>query len=206
MNKENLKKLAGGLSIMIVAVLAIAFFGAVKVNVNINLEKEVAMGLAAVEFQPFAHDVIGTKTGTTTEGVLISGTIGTSATTTYVSRISQGANQAVYTINASDSSSSAHSYFEVMGSNDDYCDTTNTSLSVDLPLVSDIRWFDAGNHLKGKVHETSFSNVSSTASFMWANPTNGAANEIVLVDLDYECLRLGVSGSSTVLHAQISAK
>ena len=171
------------------------------------------LGLATSEFQKYASDVIGTKTGTTTAGVAFSINAlssGQSATTTYVSFIGDR-DKAIYTVKVLKASSTSNFLLDIQGSNDDYCDkavATSTSdvLYTDIPLLGDINWFSAGDHLKGKVHSTSFSNASSTLSFLWLNPDVGVGNEIILSDLNYRCLKLSVSGSSTVMWVQLRTR
>jgi hypothetical protein len=171
-------------------------------------QAEPAFGLANSEFQPFASDVVGTKSATSTTGVgfSITATGGRSATSSYVSRIGGVKNNAVYTIKPLAVSSTAALYVEIEGSNDDYCGTTNTDVSVNTPLVSDINWYSAGDHYVNKVHSTSFDNASSTSFTSWANPKVGVGKEIILTDLNYECLRFNISGSSTVAWVQIRTK
>ena len=174
---------------------------------------EPELGLADSDFVDYASDVIGTKNGTTTTGVAfgITGGGGNTATSSYVSKIGNR-DLAIYTIKVLKASSSANAVFDVQGSNDDYCsDAVATSTSdvlytEDLPLLSEINWFSAGDHFKNKVHSTSFDNASSTSILLWTDPMQYASNEIILTDLNYRCLRLNVSASSTVLWAQIRTK
>jgi len=181
---------------------------AISITIGYYLKLEEVLGMESYNYVKIHSDVVGTQTVTSTIGVGFSLTSGgQSATTTYISKIGGHINNAIYTIRATAASSTSNARFEVQGSNDAYCDTTATS-DGDLPLVSEINWFSAGDHLKGKVHTTSFSNVSSTAFFIWNNPASDNKNgqELILTDLNYECLKLAVSGSSTVLYAGIRTK
>jgi hypothetical protein len=175
---------------------------------------EQPLGRATADFINTAGDVFGTKTGTTTVGAnfRVTGSGGQSATTTYVTRLGNAFKEAIYTIKIKKASSSANMMFEVQGSNDFGCATTtastpiDTDYSVDMPTPDDINWFSAGDHFKNKVHATSFGNASSTSFLVWSNPQVGVGNEIILTDLNYECLKLNVSGSSTNAWAQIKIR
>ena len=174
------------------------------------------LGKASNLFINYASDVIGSKTGTTTAGVCFSCTSGgLSASTSYVSKLSGPITQAEYTLMALAASTSAQggssAYFDVQGSNDDGCETiatstSDTNYSDNLPLVSDINWFDAANHLNFRVHPSAFSNASSSLTSSWSNPMNGTGQELLLTNLNYQCLRLTVRASSTILWAQIRSK
>ena len=179
----------------------------------LNNQPEGVFGKESYQFQRFDSDVIGTHTGTTTTGVAfrITATGGQTATTTYISRIGGNKNVAAYHITPTAASSSANAIFSLMGSNDDYCETTATSTTDkacvgDCVLDSEIHWHNLVNHLKDTDHSTSFDNASSTLIRNWQNPKVGAGNEIVLKDLDEECLRMDVTGSSTVIYSGLRTK
>ncbi len=123
-----------------------------------------SLGLATSSFQKYAADVIGTKTGTTTVGVAfrVTPTGGQSATSTYVSKIPSSAEQVIYTAKVKAASSTANIHVAFLGSNDDYCATTNIDTAVDEPLTSDINWFDVSGHLL---------NLSTTATFTYSTST-----------------------------------
>ena len=149
-------------------------------------------------------DVVGTHVGTSTVGVASSAN-----TTTYISKIGFNKNLAIYTIKAvsvqSTTLNSANFSFE--GSNDFNCETTEPANMVTSSVTVDkINWFSVGDHLKGKVHATSFSNASSTSVISWTNAEAGLGQEVVLTDLNFDCLRLGVSGVSTTLYVGLSSK
>ena len=201
------KKVIGGSMIGVAVALAFAFLISGYFGYPARQESP-AMGLADSEFQTHASDVIGTKVATTTTGVdfSVTGTGGQSSTSTYVNKIGRGINTAIYTIQATKSSSTANALFSVEGSNDAFCDTATSTTIFDVVTIDQINWFSAGDHLVNKVHATSFDNSSSTASILWDNPMPGAGNELILANLNYQCLRLSVSGSSTVLWAQLSTK
>ena len=195
MNKYFIGIFGGLLAVVVIAIY-----------VGYNLKAERSYGMVASDFAKLSSDVVGTRTVTSTVGVGFSLTSGgQSATSSYISKIGGNINNAVYTIYATAASSTSNARFDIQGSNDNYCDTTATS-GGNLPLVSEISWFSAGDHLKGKVHSTGFSNASSTASFAWTNPMENSGQELILTDLNYECLKLNVSGSSTVIYAGIRTK
>ena len=195
------KKLIGSVAVGI-ALLILGYFG-------YKISNGSTLGLVESDFAKLQSDVIGTQAVTTTVGVgfSITSTGGQSATSSYVSRIGGKINTAVYTIRATAASSTSNATFDIQGSNDAFCDTTATT-GGNLPLASEINWASAGDHLRGKAHATSFSNASSTAGFYWENPAIGNVNgkEIILTDLNYECLKLNVSGSSTVLYVGLRTK
>lgn len=167
--------------------------------------KKPTLGLADSQFVKYAQDVIGTKTATTTVGVSFGNpTTGglSAATSTYVSKIA-GSYGATYTFMALDASSTSRVVLNFEGSNDDYCDTTATS-GGNLPLVSEINWFDIGDSLNATVHSSSWNNSSSTKGINWTNPINGQGRTAHLHHLDFHCIRLGIRGASTTIWAQIS--
>lgn len=193
--------------ILLVGAFLFAFSIAVIAGYNAFKEPiQERFGLADSGFLDNGTDVIGTKTATTTVGVAFgkASTGGISATSTYVTKIVP-ADKAVYTIQNLIASSTSRINIEIQGSQDDFCDTTATS-GGNLPLVSEINWFSAGDHLRGKIQTTSFVNASSTNFISWLNPLNGAGQEIILENLDYECLRLNIAAASSTVWAQISTR
>ena len=94
--------------------------------------------------------------------------------------------------------------FSFLGSNDDFCWTASTTSSIGRAVVSEIIWFDIGDHLTNKVHSTSLS--AATSTLIWANPIAGTGREIILENLNYECLSLQISGSSTSALVQLNTK
>lgn len=191
-----------GIAVVLAIVVGIASY------VGYITKTDQALGLADSSFAKYATDVIGTKSATTTTGVnfRVTSTGGQSATSSYVSRIGENTNEAIYTIMATAVSSTANAVFEIQGSNDDYCDTSTSTTIYDIVTTDQINWFSAGDHLKGRSQGTALSSASSTAAVVWTNPKQGEGQEIILENLNYECLRLNVSGSSTVLWAQINTK
>lgn len=169
-----------------------------------------SFGLESYEVIKHASDVIGSRTVTTTVGVNFApsgATVGgliPSATSTYVDKIGQ-ASIAVYTVQAKEASSTSRIDLEIQGSYDDECDTTATS-DGNLPLTSEINWFAAGDHMRGKAQSTAWINSSSTNYITWSNPMSGSGKQIILENLDYECLRLLVSGVSTTIWTQLGTR
>lgn len=190
--------------ILIVGGLVLAVVVATLAGQQVVKEK---LGLADSQFVKYASDVIGTKTATTTVGVAFGNpTTGslTAATSTYVTKIG-AADWATYTFKAVDASSTARVILTFEGSNDDYCDTTATS-GGNLPLVSEISWYDIGDQLNETVHSLSWDSASSTKTINWTNPVVGQGKSAHLHTLDFQCLRLGIKAASTTIHAQISTK
>lgn len=150
------------------------------------------------------RNVIGTRVATTTTGVGFYGAI--TGSTTYPTFIGREIDTAVYTIDLVNATSTYNVYFSILGSQDNQCDTASTTYSsaYNNYLTSEIQWFDVGDHLKDKVHSTSLS--AATSTIVWINPIKGTKREIILEDLNVNCLALEVAASSTVLQAQITTK
>lgn len=196
-----------GIVVVVLAFFVAGYFGYPQ------RQEEPAVSLIGAEFLNNATDVVGTKTASSTPVGVAFGfdSADRYTTSTFVSKIGN-ATRAVYTIQATDASSTSEVRVSLEGSQDFACDTTATSttdvacVGDDCVLITEIDWFDAGNHLKDKVHNTSFVNSSSTADLVWTNPVTDVGNQIILENLDFECLRLGISASSSILWAQISLK
>lgn len=183
--------------------------------VGYQLLPKDSFGMESYEFQRFSGDVVGTHIGTSTVGVafsMVSG--GQSATSTYISRIGNSKTNAVYTIIPTSVGVLSNIMLNIMGSSDDFCDAIATSTTdvacggdTDCVLASEINWFSAGDHVKGKAGATeTLYNASSTVGWVWTNPKEKVGNEIILTDLNYQCLRLGISGSSTTVYVGLTTK
>lgn len=192
-------------SYVIITIIVIALIGA---GIGYQLNKPDLGGTAT--FVSYAGDVIGTKTGTTTVGAnfSVTGSGGQSATSTYVTKLSNYYNEATYTAQVKQASSSANIHVVFLGSNDDYCDTATTTSGIgnDVVIMGQINWFDVSNHLLNLSATETFYNGTSTLVWDTSGLNNGAGKEMTLTDLNYECLALQVSGSSTVLWAQVKLK
>ncbi len=185
-------------------ILAVGFGVYTLRPVKETLEK--TLGLATAEFQKYTTDVIGTKIGTTTTGVAFSvgATGGQSATTSYVTLIGNR-DEVTYTGQILEASSTANMQIDFLGSSDDYCNTTNTDVDVDTPLVVDINWFDIGGHLLNLDSTGTFDNGTSTLAWDTSG-LKGVGKAMTLTNLDYRCLRIDVSGSSTLFRAELRTK
>lgn len=195
------KLLFGGMVAGLVVVIACLYF-----LTPVKEELPKALGLASTEFITYAGDVVGTKSGTSTTGVYFAPD---STTSTYVSKIGGSVDIGVYTIKVLSASSTATSPLITLaleGSNDDYCDTSTSTTIFDKVTTGQINWFPASNHLLGKTQNTALTNATSTYFITWASPMTGASNEIILTDLNWECLRLNVQASSTIFWAQLKTK
>jgi hypothetical protein len=186
-----------------------AMVGAIIVVIVVlsYIRGQTSLGLESHEFTKFESDVVGTRVVTTTVGVgfRVTATGGISATSSYITKISGVKENAIYTFMPTHASTTAKLQFNIWGSNDAYCDTTAIS-GGNLPLMSEIHWFSAGDHLQNRSHLVNLLNDSSTSFLNWENPTSTAATEILLTNLNFECLKLDVAGSSTVLYAAIRTK
>ena len=185
-----------GIGIALVAIVGIYFLMAERKNVDVG-----GYLIASSTFAYRYSDIIGTHVGTTTVGVAFTGA---AATSTYISKIGS-ANMATYFINATAVADADNALsFTVQGSVDPYCDTA-TSTATGEVWTQHINWFPTTDHLRGNVHSTSFGSASSTA-IAWEDMIAGASNEIVLTDLNYECLKLGVQGASSTIYVGLKIK
>ena len=146
-----------------------------------------------------AYNLIGTRVGTTTTGVYFSD--GT-ATTSYPIIITKAANEATLLLYAvSASSTGAHAALSIFGSNDFDCDTASTSSgTLNNMTTGAVMWFDIGNNVSGLAGSQTITNASSTISW---SPTTSLGKAITITDLHYDCIKVDVNASSTIMHAQI---
>lgn len=152
-----------------------------------------------------AQDVIGTHIGSTTVGIPWP-TI--NVTNTYISKIGENKTIALYQFKVTAATTSQNSLVTtVQGSNDYLCETqaSNASSTTDV-VQSNINWYDAMSHLVNRVHPTSFSVGSSSLMIPWTNVAVGNTAELLLTNLNYRCLRLLVSASSTAVYAGLTTK
>jgi hypothetical protein len=182
--------------------LVLAGFVGYLINDN-QKPQEQEFGLV---FQGYAGDVIGTKVGTTTTAVGFgadgSGT--QSATSSYITLISGSKDMAIYTLNAKEASSTANLDFAVWGSNDYGCDSATSTTILDIVESGDVNWFDIGVHALNLAGTQGIQ--AATSTWHWDITANNTNRVLVLKDLNYECLRLDVSGASTTLWAEIKLK
>jgi len=187
--------------IIIIAIIAvIALIGGI---IGVNLNQPDGLGLATTEFRNYASDVIGTKTGTTTTGVLWP-----AATTTkeYIIKTGGGIKQATFTIKptVTPAAWSQDVLLNFYGSNDDYCDTATTTSVLDAVITSEINWFDIGTNLREFAGSQTIAGATSTITATFAKTNQGKV--VNLTDLNYECLKVGVVASGTTLWAQVKTK
>lgn len=207
--------MVGIIALAIIVIPAYAYFYAKQINPNnepvyqadngdVFVAGENQNNQLGLAFLSNASDVIGTKTGTTTAGVLFNSL--DNGTTTYVTKIGNNINQATYTFNAKNASStpSGQVYLSFLGSNDDYCETATTTTIYDVVTKSQINWFDIGTHLRELAGSQTLGAGTSTMS--WAPTGVGQNRTVSLMDLNYECLALQVNASSTELWAQVKMK
>lgn len=155
----------------------------------------------------YASDVVGTRVGTTTTGVVFPGAH-TTASTSYKIRAG-GASEAVFTMLATAASNTPASgyengvYLSLLGSNDWDCATASTTGGSLNPVIdTDINWYDIGAHVRNFAGTQSF---TGTSTLMW-NPQAGQGIGFSLEGLNYQCLNLQVSASSTALLIQTRFK
>ncbi len=150
-------------------------------------------------------DIWGTHIGTSTVGI---GFPSPNVTSSVITKIGRNIRQATYQIKMISVTSTANNLsVTVQGSNDYLCDTSATSVSSTTDVVqTNINWYDAMTYETNRVHPTTFTNGSSTAIFDWANSTANSSNVIDLFNLNFECLRFRISGSSTLPYVGLSTK
>lgn len=192
------KKLLVGLSVGVIVFAGGAFL---LLGGKANLKRsEVNMGqVTSSDFIYYSSDVIGTHVGTSTVGKDFESNV----TSTFISKIGGNKQWANYTFKVTAASTTANLAVKIEGSNDWSCDTAITS-TADEVWTTNINWFDASDHL---------SNIASTANMgpvymIWTNPSStlDSGDEILLTNLNYECLRLSVSGNSTTIYAGLRTK
>jgi hypothetical protein len=148
-------------------------------------------------------NLIGTRIGSTTVPVAWYGNL--AASTTYPLYVGGKTDEAVFSFNAVNASSTSRVHLSVLGSFDTGCETATTSTTaLNQLLKSEIRWFDASNHIKGSSAVSSFTNGTST--LQWVNPTPGQTKELILTDLDMQCVAIEANASSTTLQARYQLK
>lgn len=189
----NKKNIVGILFILI----GVLYLGSAIITQN-------AYGLSAnTSGEPI--DVIGSKSGTTTTGVVFPGKF--TATTTAVVGIGQNTDTATFTfktVNAS-STPSGEVSFTILASNDYYCDTaTTTTIYSYIPEDNMINWYDVGTYAINGSQTVAI--PVATTTFSWF-PTGAWQNKsITLTNLNSKCLALQVNASSTELFVQLVTK
>ena len=151
-------------------------------------------------------DVIGTKVGTTTNPVQfrVTSTGGQTSSTTYPVQISEGTDLAIITIGVDKASSSANFITSILGSYDPECYTaTTTTSNTNRVIVDDVHWVDIADHLANTVHSTI---LTATSVLFWNNPFAGTTKSLTLENLNYNCIALRATGSSTEVWAEVLTK
>lgn len=154
-----------------------------------------------------AKDVVGTRTGTSTAGVIFQNN---SATTTYPTWIGGEIDSAVYTFSVESASTTAQGIsnltFYLLASNDNGCDTSSTTSGAMNPILKkDINWFDASAFVKGSSGVTSLGVATTTWVYTTSGGT-GTGKQLALEGINAQCLSLWLSGSSTITHVQLKTK
>lgn len=148
----------------------------------------------------YASDVIGTRVGTTTAGVYF---LNTAASSTYRVGVG-GADEATFTVLPTIASSTgAIAHFTFWGSNDFDCTTSSTTGgSLNPILTTDINWYDIGDHVDNLAGTQSLSATSTVAMTIY----QGLGKDIVLSNLNYQCIKISAHASSTYLLMQARLK
>lgn len=166
---------------------------------------EECSGLGGMGTGP--QNVIGTKIASTTTVVNF---IGTTATTTYPTYIGRDIDTAIYTIGAENATSTdGYAYFSILSSDDNQCWTSSTSYSSAFNniLKGEIFWADASDHILNASATIAFDNATGTIAWVDIGEANHRkTRQIILTNLNSQCLALEVKASSTDLWATISTK
>jgi hypothetical protein len=192
-----MKKIYTGIIIFLALLMGLGFYGFYLHN---NLP-EANAGLA-----DGTRDVIGTKVGTSTTGVFFQNN---NASTTYSIWVGGEYDTAVFTFWIKSASTTAQGganlTFYVLASNDTDCKTSSTTTGTLNPiLMKDINWFDAAPFLDGHAAQT-LPNSTSTNIFNTSGGS-GTGRQLLLTNLNVQCLALWVSGSSTIVWSQVRLK
>jgi hypothetical protein len=151
---------------------------------------------AAVQITQTA--IIGTRSGTTTTPVNFYGKSGYTATTSYYAT-SSGAQIATFSFKVVEASSSAALSLSFFGSNDNECATLRTTAATNTVVQKDINWYDIGSHIAELAGTQTLSSATSTI----AGPVaNGQGKDITFTNLNYQCLKVDASGSSTRVYLE----
>ncbi len=148
-----------------------------------------------------AKDLVGTKVGTTTTGVHW----GSWATTSYPFAVDD-VEDVVITMKITDASTTAQSYvnFELLASNDAFCLVSTTTPYSTATSTKQINWFDASNFI---IAPTTSSISTGTTTWHWGPLSEGMVpKQIIIQDLNAQCLRLDLAATSTDLWVQYKTK
>jgi hypothetical protein len=162
-------------------------------------EAELELGRT---FTYFAGDIFGTKVGTTTTGEEWYGSH--VATSSKIVRTGGMFNTAIITNMATEASSTGNIIMSILGSNDDECDTASTTTTGDFVVTGDINWFDLGIHTRELAGSQTGTAATSTFNLSFTEPKQ--TNQIILQDLNYECLKFIASGKTVSLWTQLRMK
>lgn len=201
----------GMVSVVVLAALVGGFYGFMKLKGSgslgaANAPLNSSFSTTTDSYLNYGtQDVCGTHIGTSTVGCSFTAP---NATSSYISVIGRSVNLATYQIKIMSVTSSDNNLsFTVQGSNDYLCGTlAGVASSTTNVVQGDINWYDAMVHLSNKVYPTSIANGSSTVIYTWEDTTVGSAHEIVLTNLNYECLKFLISGSSTLPYVGLNTK
>ena len=194
------------LNSFIALLLTVSAVSAVTLNVDelkalLGGQQEANMGGMASS----VRDIFGAK-GTATSTTPVGFYGANVGSTTYPVFIGEDTDSAVISLYTEKASSSAANWqLSILGSNDVKCDTATTSSDVgNQVLVGQVHWFDIGDHLTNKVHSTSL--PTGTTTLQYVNPAVETGKMLILENLNYKCIALSVSASSTTGWAQVRTK
>ena len=155
-----------------------------------------------------AIDLVGTRTGTSTAGADFS--VFKTASSSYIAYISGDTDTAIISLKATAASTTGTAvYMNILASNDEDCITASTTYNSPYNniVVTDINWYDATSHIKNITTATVASMLTAaTTTIVWQPANVGIGKEIILTDLNANCLRLNINATSTKLYGQLRTK
>lgn len=137
------------------------------------------------------YNLFGSRSGTTTTGTKFYGN-GQSGTTSAITFIKKEIDAAIVTFKITDASSTPSGIltYELLGSNDNFCNTASTTTTADNQvIVKDINWYKLGT--EGKITATSDVATGTVVSIQ---------------NLTWNCLNVQLAGSSTIALVQLVVK
>lgn len=206
----------GTITIVVITLAIIALVGAgigwySKDYFTDTIFAEDSEQLGGLSSEPI--NVIGTRTNTSTVTAYfgVNSTAGRSDTSTYPTLIGKDADSVVYYIGIEQASTTAKSpsaadlAFSILSSPDKFCAATSSSYKTAMNnyVTGDVKWFDASDHIRGATQETTY---TGTGTIIWTNPRPSQFREIILDDLNAQCVALQVNGSSTEMWVQMLSK
>lgn len=184
--------------------ILIVIFGAIVFTGNWLLVGFVKPDESFGGLSSTAINVAGSRTGTSTTMVYSTGKF--SSTTTYPTLIGSDVDEATYTIGV-EASTSAALQLSFLASQDEQCTTASTTAD-SVAETSEIYWFDIGTHISSTniPYANPLTISNGTTTLVWSGIKTKNNREITLTGLNYRCLAIQTSASSTAVWIQLKLK